>query len=127
MLKPGDLHFVRDEIIGFPETRSGQDRELHRTRPVLLLSNERVCRDKIEPVIIVAPLSHLTELKTSCDLFIKTDSENKLPCNSRLILSHIQPILKIDLLDRLGSMNAHDFERIKAQLVWMFGLDEDDE
>jgi hypothetical protein len=127
MLKPGEIYFIRDALIHFPETHAGQERTAHNSRPVLLLSNERVCRDKIEPVLLVAPFSHLTELKTSGDLYIKQDSINNLPSNSRLILSHIQPVLKIDLGDHLGSMSVSEFERIRGQLVWMFGLDEEEE
>jgi len=93
---------------------------------VLLLSNARICTDRIEPVVLVAPLSHLTELKTACDLFIKADDLNRLACNSRLILGHAQPVLKSDLLGKVGSFSSGDFDRVKAHMIWMLGLDDEE-
>jgi mRNA-degrading endonuclease toxin of MazEF toxin-antitoxin module len=126
-LKPGHIYSLKDDLITFPETRSGQERDVHFSRPVLLLSNERVCGNPREPVVLIAPLSHLTELRTACDLYVRKDSDNNLPSNSRLILGHIQPVLKSDLASEVGALSSDEFDKAKAQLIWMFGLDDEED
>jgi mRNA-degrading endonuclease toxin of MazEF toxin-antitoxin module len=125
-LKPGHIYSLKDDLITFPETRSGQERGVHFSRPVLLLSNERVCSQSIEPVLLVCPISHQTDLKTACDIYLPKDTENKLSSNSRLILSHIQPVLKTDLGSEIGALSSDHFDKVKAQLIWMFSLDDED-
>jgi mRNA-degrading endonuclease toxin of MazEF toxin-antitoxin module len=125
-LKPGNIYAIKDDIITFPETRSGQERNSHYSRPVLLLSNSRVCSDHNEPVVIVCPLSHQTDIKTGCDIYLPKDSDNRLNSNSRLIFGHIQPVLKTDLGQHIGALTPENFDKSKAQLIWMFGLDDED-
>jgi mRNA-degrading endonuclease toxin of MazEF toxin-antitoxin module len=124
-IEPGSIFNVADDIIVFPETRAGQERDEHHSRPVLILANSQMCREKREPVLIIAPLSHLIEIRSAPDLCIKADSENKLDSNSRVVLSHIQPLLKADLGKRVGSLSEEDFDKVKATLVWMFSLSDE--
>jgi mRNA-degrading endonuclease toxin of MazEF toxin-antitoxin module len=116
-IAPGSIFNVADGIIVFPETRAGQSRDEHVSRPIVILGNSKMCGDKREPVLIVAPLSHLTEIRSAPDFCIKADSENKLEKNSRIVLSHIQPLLKTDLGKRVGSLSMEDFDRLKASLI----------
>ena len=77
------------------------------------------------PVLVVCPLSHLTQVRSICDLVLAQDSLNNLTSDSRLIFGHIQPVLKTDLGAHIGTLGTDEFDRAKAQLIWMFGLDEE--
>jgi mRNA-degrading endonuclease toxin of MazEF toxin-antitoxin module len=109
--------------VGFPEERAGQERTKHWDRRVLLLSNEVVCSSVNSPVVLIAPFSHLINLKAEDDILIDRTDTNGLRVNSRLLLSHIQPLLKEEIEKQLGRLSDDDWDEVKAKLVVNFGLD----
>jgi mRNA-degrading endonuclease toxin of MazEF toxin-antitoxin module len=71
---------------------------------------------------LVAPFSTDTAIKSAGDLFIRKTDENGLIFNSRLVLTHVQPLLKEELEERLGTLSQIDLDKVKSELVWIFDL-----
>jgi mRNA interferase MazF len=54
----GQVLLVPDELVVIPDADRVGDRNLHRSRSVLIISNNEANTDPLTPVISVAPLSH---------------------------------------------------------------------
>ena len=79
-----------------------------------------MCADPAWPIVSIAPMSsHLTPLAKP-DIVIRKTDKNGLEVDSRLILSHIQPILKSDLIERQGEVGLKQWDDIVRRIFWHF-------
>jgi hypothetical protein len=74
--------------------------------------------DQKWPLVLIAPLSHVLYPKAKPDLLIDMTDKNGLRVPSRLILSQIQPLQKVDLQERMGEVSATKWEQITRYIFW---------
>src|ERR1019366_4881019 len=96
-LEPRQVWRVRDDLIVIPEQRAGEPRTKHHNRYVLILSNDWICAALDCKLVTVAPFSSLIKFFSKAEIQINKSDTNGLEMDSRLMLGHIQPLLKNDL------------------------------
>jgi hypothetical protein len=85
-----------------------------------VLSNETICNDVFYPLVSIAPTSSRIDLKTYPDFPIKPTTSNGFHQPSLILLGHVQPIRKIDLRKKIGSLSLDEWERLLAHVLWSF-------
>jgi mRNA-degrading endonuclease toxin of MazEF toxin-antitoxin module len=106
----------------FPEEKAGQPRNTHPTRYAILLSNKEICSSEKSPVVLMAPLSKNVHVRAESDLWVGKTDKNGFVWDSRAALSHVQPILKQEIEEHLGTLSEADLVDVKAKLVFIFDL-----
>ena len=109
-----EVWLVKDEILKFPEGKKTEEE----TRRVLVLNNTELCRELNIPIVTVAPLSSKVRWKTKAELFFAHRPGNGLSKPSRLMLSHMQPLMKGDLEKKLGQFNDEEWDEVIDHLIW---------
>jgi len=120
----GEIYLVADDLIVLPETRlpSKSERELHESRPILILQTNLDNNDPLYPTILVAPLSHRVDLQDQRDFKLSTGQAG-LEHDSIVQLGLIQPFLKVDLQgEALGKVDDMTMNDIDAVLAANLGL-----
>ena len=118
-IQRGEIYLIADDLIVLPETRlpSKPERELHETRPVLILQTNSDNGDPLYPAILVVPLSHRVDLQDQRD-FKLSAGQAGLEHDSIVQLGLIQPVLKIDLqeeaLGKVDDIAMHDIDAVLA-------------
>ncbi|MGA2203077.1 MAG: type II toxin-antitoxin system PemK/MazF family toxin [Terriglobales bacterium] len=116
-IENGGIYRIRNAAIDFPVEDANQTRKPEEFRTVTVLSNQELCDSRFEESILVAPMSHDLSLKHSTDIIISATKENGLNKDGRIILSHIQPILKSALEKRFGKFSNDEWKRIVAHIL----------
>jgi mRNA-degrading endonuclease toxin of MazEF toxin-antitoxin module len=119
-ISPGEVWTVKDSVVIFPEERAGHQRSRHPKRFILVLSNDWICASLDCPCIAIAILSHLNTFRSTAETEIKQTDSNGLEHDSRVLLGHIQPILKTDLQERKGKLSLSEWEEVLRKLFWNF-------
>ena len=120
----GEIYLIADALIVLPETRlsSKPGRELHESRPVLILQTNLDKDDPLYRTILVAPLSHRVDLQDQRD-FKLSARQAGLEHDSIVQLGLTQPVLKIDLQgEALGKVDDIMMNDIDAVLAANLGL-----
>lgn len=112
-IKPGDIWKAKDASINLIDALT---RTFHQERFCVVLSNRQLCDDKDWPIVLIAPLSHNLYPLASTDLHIGATDKNGLEFQSRIILSHIQPIEKVNLKECVGEISITKWEQIIRQV-----------
>jgi mRNA-degrading endonuclease toxin of MazEF toxin-antitoxin module len=115
---PGEVWTVKDSVVVFPEERAGQMRTKHHRRFVLVLSNDWICSARDCPCILIAMLSHLANYTSTAEICLAKNSSNGLEHDSRVLLGHIQPLLKGDLETRVGKLITSEWDQVLRKLYW---------
>lgn len=118
----GGIYYVKDAALTLPPN---DDREIHETRrPVIVLSGPSANSNRGWLFVLVAPISSSTSRKTH--LCVKLSAgEGGLSKKGWVRTAAIQPLLKEDLSDQLGVVNAERLEQIHARLFQYMGLIDD--
>ena len=95
-----------------------ETRHWHDERYCVVLSNDECCADKNIPYVLIVPLTHYLTPCPKTDLRIKETQKNGLEVDSRLILSHIQPVRKTDLIEKRGEISKGKWEQVVRQIFW---------
>ena len=115
----GGVYYVKDSLISLPPN---DDRQIHdERRPVVVLSGPNTNSLNGWRMILIAPISSSTQLKTSYCVKLLA-GEGGLPKKCWVRVVAIQPLLKQDLGDRLGVLPASRLEEIQARLFQYLGL-----
>lgn len=114
-LCPGDVVTVTDAKITFVDNLL---RRNHERRFCVVLSNNLICEKA--KVILVAPMTHDTSIKSMAQLEIEATTGNGLDMKSRVILDQIQPILKSEILEKKGRLSDSEWENLMTKIVWNF-------
>ena len=114
-IEPGEVWKARDSTIRLIDSLT---RKWHEERYCLILSNQKLCSDPRWPIVLICPLSSSVNICAEVDLLIDQTDKNGLEKPSRLILSHIQPILKTDLETRVGEISATKWDKIVRKIFW---------
>lgn len=116
-LAPAAVVRVKDRKLNFPHNLVG--RKIHESRMAIVLSNDTICALSSDPLIVVVPMTHRTDVQLQTDVVIKRSAENGLDSDSLAELHLIQPLLKDDVLKRVGMLSAKDWDNILERFVWM--------
>jgi mRNA interferase MazF len=115
-LAPGVIARVVDRRLSFPHNLL---RRIHQSRFALILSNDRLCASKDIPLIVIAPMTHRLDIRSMTDVEVKKNAENGLETDSLVQLQLIQPLMKTDIVGKVGMLGARDWDGVLRRLVWM--------
>lgn len=123
-IKRGEIYWVTDELIEFPEERipSRPTRTIHEERPILILQTNADNAEPLYPIVLIAPLSHRVDLQDKRDYKLKA-GQGGLKQDSLVHLGLVQPILKTELQgDAIGKLDTLAINDIDAILAANLGL-----
>lgn len=117
----GEVYLVDDRLISIPDAdrvRSG--RTYHETRRVVIIQNNELNYTTF-PLVQIAPLAHFTgHNKRRFDILLEPNEEQgTIETASIVHLTLSQPMLRIDLGDRLGTLSRKKSAEITAALLEM--------
>lgn len=123
----GEIYLVRDSLISFPETDrvEGQRTEHDTDRRVVIVQNN-TSNYSMEPTVLIAPLTHRTDLKRLHDIELFNKDESAITKDVLVKLQHIQPILRADLGEYTGEISDTKQAEIMQGILEIFGQDQDD-
>lgn len=116
----GGIYRLRDDIIKLPDTDLAGKRTKHDFRTVVALSNQKICDSVSSPVVMIVPLSHVTEPRASTDLLVGKTRKNGLAEDSKLMFGYMQPVLKSDLEKQVGQLDEDEWQHVMGKIVWNF-------
>lgn len=121
IIKRGDIWTISDSIITFPTDRLPKSkRTTHEQRPVLILSCDEDLT-KVRPLTaIISPVSTVID-KMVTD-FRLAAGMGGLKEDSMVRLGLIQPILKIDLKQKIGSLEQTILDQVMTVLLCNLGV-----
>lgn len=100
-----DIFTIADDAITFPEERLGQSRTKHESRLAIILQNDKDNNDPAIKICTIAPLSTSKQFYRLDYLLKKLPDHTFLKSDSYIRLGHGQPVLKIDLKNKLGNVS----------------------
>jgi mRNA-degrading endonuclease toxin of MazEF toxin-antitoxin module len=115
---PGSVCWVKDDVIRMPDGEA--NRTLHECRTVIVLSSDFLCETYTCPLITIVPTSSILGRKNPAEYIIAESKSNGLKCDSRVMLSHIQPLVKTDIEQRLGQLSLDEWETLLEHIVRNF-------
>lgn len=82
-------------------------------------SNDLICSSRAHPLVVIVPMTHDTSIVQETDCLVEKTTANGLRSDSLAQLHLIQPLLKKEVLNRIGTLDNADWEKILEKLVWM--------
>src|SRR5947209_8467967 len=116
-IQNGGIYRVRNKAIDFPVEDAKETRKSEEFRTVTVMSNQEHCDSAHEESILIAPMSHDLSLKHATDIIIRATVNNGLNKDGRILLSHIQPILKTALEKQFGRFQDYEWEQVVAHVI----------
>jgi mRNA-degrading endonuclease toxin of MazEF toxin-antitoxin module len=118
-----DIFTIADNVIIFPEERLGQNRTKHEKRLAIILQNDKDNNDPTIKICTIAPLSTRKQFYRFDYLLKKSPDHPFLKDDSYIRIGHVQPVLKIDLKDKLGSVTKQSIrDDIQDRLFLLYDL-----
>lgn len=117
----GEVYWVKDKYLNFPDTDRLEVRKVHEGRTVVIIENNSNNANPLHPFIIVAPTTSVLDYKRPNDIILTPEEDNVLK-ESLLLLSLIQPVLKIDLEDCVCTISDEKIKQTLAIVGETFGL-----
>lgn len=118
-----DIFIIVDNVITFPEERLEQSRTKHEKRLVIILQNDKDNNDPTIKICTIAPLSTSKQFYRLDYLLKKFPDHPFLKEDSYIRMGHVQPILKINLENRLGSITKQSIrDDIQDRLFSLYDL-----
>lgn len=115
----GGVYYVKDSAITLPPN---DERVVHdERRPVVVLSGPSTNSFAGWRIVLVAPISSSTTLKTQFCVKLRS-GEGGLSKKSWVRVVAVQPLLKDDLQDMCDTLSAERLEEIQARLFQYMGL-----
>lgn len=115
----GGIYYIADAALTLPPD---SERQLHQERrPFLVLSGPDTNADPDWTVVSGCPLSSSTVYRTHLDVKLAA-GEGGVTKKCWVRIHAIQPILKEDLEDRVGSLDAVRLQEVQARLLQYLGL-----
>jgi hypothetical protein len=113
-IAPGDVCIVPDSILNFPEGKKTEKD----TRRVLVLANSKICGSYSCPAITIAPFSTKIKWASPAELFFDASNSNGLVTRSRLMLGHMQPIIKSEFATKVGHFSQEEWDEVVDHIIW---------
>ncbi len=108
---------MKDRQLSFPH--NVLNRKVHESRLAVVLSNDTLCASASDPLIVIVPMTHRIDVQLKTDVVIRRTAENGLDSDSLAQLHLIQPLLKGEVLSRVGMLSPNDWDNLLAQFIWM--------
>jgi mRNA-degrading endonuclease toxin of MazEF toxin-antitoxin module len=125
-LVPGSVWLADDKAIGFPEGRlsSAGSRSLHDYRRVIVVQATKFARNKVPLTLLVVPCSASQDPASllDCDFALPQGSSG---FDHPYVVAHVrlvQPILKSELHQCKGHLEAPTFLALRRKLAEVLGL-----
>lgn len=125
-IERGEIYWVSDEEIRLPESElpNQLERNIHPTRPVLVLQTDEDNEDTFYPIVLVAPLTHRVEYKDNKDYQLRK-GQGGVTKDSLILLGQVQPILKTKLMGtptgKLDNITMIDVDAILSANLGLIG------
>jgi mRNA-degrading endonuclease toxin of MazEF toxin-antitoxin module len=116
-VEPGAVITVPDKKLSFPHNLL--NRKVHNRRFAVVMSNDHLCRANDTSLIVIVPMTHNTHIKSETDLFIQKAPENGLETDSLAQLALIQPLVKSEILSKVGTLSDDDYESMLVTFIAM--------
>jgi mRNA-degrading endonuclease toxin of MazEF toxin-antitoxin module len=114
-LRQGQIHWVRDEAIAFPEN---EGREHKPTRCCIILEGAESLKQGTARVLVV-PTSTRTDLKDVYDVIIPSPPA---PAECVALVGHTQPILRSELTNLIQQLPAEHVQALLAAVLLVIGV-----
>lgn len=112
------VYLVPDQQVTMPPNG---ERRMHERRPVIVLSEQRICSDENWPVVSALPLSTSDKYVTPYDVEVaKGVCGNTDQCWARVHM--VQPLLKEHLVTKWGEVPPNLFQDILSKFAEHVGL-----
>jgi mRNA-degrading endonuclease toxin of MazEF toxin-antitoxin module len=122
VVSPGDVCIVKDESVVIPET-TPEKRKYHSSgRTCVVLTTAALSKRVLFPVISIAPTSSQVHLKDESDFDLKANPQNGLDVDSLVMVAHIQPVRKVDLIKKIGELSQTEWDDLTAHIMWYFDI-----
>ena len=95
-------------------------REIHKKRPVLIISNNQI--NEIYPVVIIVPFSSIIPEFIGLDM-VEFTSQKGLDKESVLVVNQIVSIDKDRLIKKIGRISDVKMKQVEQSLKNVLGLD----
>jgi mRNA-degrading endonuclease toxin of MazEF toxin-antitoxin module len=112
------IYEVPDGVIRLPPEN---DRQKHRVRFVVVMSEQKVCHSDAWPIVSCCPLSSSTRYDTEYDVVIPKGIVTGEDKETTARVHMIQPIEKAHLTNRVNTLPVDLFDAIIANLAAHFG------
>jgi len=117
----GSVWTTPDEVVTIPDADRDGTRNMHQSRIVLVVSNNRSNTDPLTPIVSVVLLSHRVDCQRYGDVVLTPERDGiRYPSIARTRL--IQPILKVDLNRCVGNISEEACEELLVAIEDYFGL-----
>jgi mRNA-degrading endonuclease toxin of MazEF toxin-antitoxin module len=113
----GGIYRIRESAIDFRENRAPSN---HPFRSVVVMSNQATCDSTAHLTVSVAVMSHKLSPVRPTDLIVPMNPRNGLDKDARIILSHIQPVLKTALEKQFGTLADDEWNAVMGKVVQNF-------
>lgn len=114
-IRLGGLYWVPDTAVSLPPRTLGE-RNIHTSRPFLVLSNDETNTNEKWPLVLGFPLTTSPDLKTSFCVPIPEKS-CALPSACWVQVPLLQPLAKEKLREYLGQLPANLMESVRIKLT----------
>ena len=121
LIEQGDIYWVDDDLISFPEERRSGRTTPHPRRPVVVLSGIYPNSLPSYPFVLVAPLASERDPRRRWDPKCQPGQDN-IRSEGWIRLSLLQPVLKEDLQEKCGKLGSQTLLRVLGQLAMLFGV-----
>jgi mRNA-degrading endonuclease toxin of MazEF toxin-antitoxin module len=119
----GGIYLTNDQNVLFPSRP--KDKIKDKPRMGVVLGKREQLEDPLYPTVFFIPIT--TSLVESPQCFPVKAGTGNLNEDSLIKAGMIQPILKADILHKIGQMDGEILDQLKAQVFVNLGLDEDDQ
>jgi mRNA-degrading endonuclease toxin of MazEF toxin-antitoxin module len=85
----------------------------------VIVSNARICADNSVGIVVAVPMTHDIMTREATEVVIRRSAENGLECDSSAMLHLIQPVLKTNIKQKVGMLNAAEWDALVSALAWM--------
>lgn len=120
----GEVYLVNDRLVSIPDADRVQDgRSFHETRRVVIVQNNTNTNYTTFPVVLVAPLTSRIETKRRYDIELFPEEEEAINKPVLIRLGLIQPILRADLGECLGTLTRPKQAEIMQAIKEIFGIE----
>ncbi len=104
----GEVYYIKDKLVSIPTIdRTDKPRKVRIGRRVVIACNNYLNTDPTWPLVYIAPLCSRIDLMAVTDILVTTAGEdgNAVKKDCKIELGLVQPILKVDLERKVGSLS----------------------
>ena len=121
VIVPGDVWTVPNELLFLIRDRRRQRSSEVKPRTVVVVQDAEHCKDPTYPTALIVPTSHRVDLKNDLALELPAGAGG-LEVASIAMPDIMQPVLKRDLLRRLGALPPDKLDELLVRIALAVGM-----